>query len=94
MRRLAALNAPHPAVWLEAMRNHPEQKKERLCASLSDAVSAGVPGWPDRFQALAKGFRDCDRPGAFAEADLEKYRTAWSQPGATTAMIKTTIARF
>ena len=28
VRRLAALNGPHPAVWLEAMRNNPAQKRK------------------------------------------------------------------
>lgn len=88
VRRLAALNAPHPAVWLEAMRKDPEQKKKSGYVRFFQ-----MPYLPEflvglkRFGALAKGFRDCERPGAFTEADLEKYRAAWSQPGATTAMI-------
>jgi pimeloyl-ACP methyl ester carboxylesterase len=28
VQRLAVLNAPHPAEWLEAMRNHPAQKRQ------------------------------------------------------------------
>jgi pimeloyl-ACP methyl ester carboxylesterase len=88
VRRLAALNAPHPAVWLEAMRNDPEQKRKSSYVRFFQ-----IPYLPEflvgvnRFQALAKGFRDCERPEAFTGSDLEKYRTAWSQPGATTAMI-------
>ena len=88
VRRFAALNAPHPAVWLEAMRDHPVQKQKSRYVRFFQ-----MPYLPEflvglnRFQALAKGFRDCVRPGAFGETDLEEYRKAWSQPGALTAMI-------
>jgi hypothetical protein len=41
----------------------------------------------DRSKMLAKGFHSSMRQDAFTEADLQQYRTAWSQPGALTAMI-------
>ena len=88
VRRLAVLNAPHPAVWLEAMRNHPEQKRKSGYVRFFQ-----IPYLPefliglDRSRALAKGFRDSIRPDAFTKADLEEYRKAWSQPGTLTAMI-------
>jgi len=88
VRRLAVLNAPHPAVWLDAMRNHPVQKRKSSYVRLF-----AVPYVPEfligmnRSNALAKGFRDSIRPDAFSEADLREYRAAWSQPGALTATI-------
>ena len=88
VRRFAALNAPHPAVWLASMRDDPVQKRKSSYVRFFQ-----VPFLPEflvglnRFQALGKGFRDCVRPGAFTATDLEQYRKAWSQPGATTAMI-------
>lgn len=88
VRRLAALNAPHPAVWREAMRSNPVQKRKSGYVRLFQ-----LPYLPefliglDRFKALRKGFHDSARPEAFSEADLERYRVAWSQPGALTATI-------
>ena len=88
VQRLAVLNAPHPAVWLEAMRNNPVQKqKSRYVRFLQ------LPYLPEfllrigNFNALAKGFRDSIRSEAFSREDLTRYRQAWSQPGAITAMV-------
>jgi pimeloyl-ACP methyl ester carboxylesterase len=88
VRRLAVLNAPHPAVWLEAMRNNPDQKRRSSYVRFFQ-----VPYFPefliglDRSRTLAKVFRDSTRPEAFTKADLERYRIAWSQPGTLTATI-------
>lgn len=88
LRRLAVLNAPHPAVWREAMLHDPAQKRKSGYVRLFQ-----VPFLPefliglDRSRALSKGFRDSVRPNAFTEADLEQYRKAWAQPGASTATI-------
>jgi pimeloyl-ACP methyl ester carboxylesterase len=88
VKRLVALNAPHPAVWLEAMRAYPAQKRKSRYVQLLK-----LPYLPEilvrlgNFKGLAKAFRDCTRDGAFTDEDLELYRKAWSQPGALTAMI-------
>jgi pimeloyl-ACP methyl ester carboxylesterase len=88
LRRLAVLNAPHPAVWVEAMHaNAAQRRKSRYVRFLQ------LPYLPEfllslgNYGALAKSFQQCTRPGAFTEADLSFYRTAWRQPGAITAMI-------
>jgi epoxide hydrolase 4 len=39
------------------------------------------------FLALAQSFKDVIQPEAFTPNDLSRYRAAWSQPGALTAMI-------
>jgi epoxide hydrolase 4 len=88
VRRLAVLNAPHPAVWLQAMRDDPVQKRKSRYVRFFE-----LPYLPEMLMGanggklLAKGFGDSLRPGAFTESDLEQYRKAWSQPGALTAMI-------
>jgi pimeloyl-ACP methyl ester carboxylesterase len=41
----------------------------------------------NNWQALARTLRSSSRPGTFSETDLERYREAWSQPGAFTAML-------
>jgi pimeloyl-ACP methyl ester carboxylesterase len=88
MRRLVVLNAPHPAVWLDAMRNHPVQKRKSGYVRLLE-----LPYLPEfliginRSKALAKGFRASIRPDAFTEGDLSEYRKAWAQPRALSATI-------
>ena len=86
--RFAALNAPHPAVWMDAMRHDPQQRRK------SRYVQAfRLPGLPEflmrqrNFQALAAALRDGKRPEACSDADLALYRAAWSVPGALTAMV-------
>jgi pimeloyl-ACP methyl ester carboxylesterase len=88
MERLAILNAPHPAVWTEAMRNNPVQRRKSSYVRL-----LGIPWLPEflirlsRFKGLSRAFQDSVRPNAFTHADLKAYSAAWSQPGALTAMI-------
>lgn len=88
LRRFATLNAPHPAVWLDAIRNDPVQKRKSTYVRFFR-----MPWLPEfllalnGYQALAKGFGDCIRPDGFRDADLQNYRNAWRQPGALTAMI-------
>jgi epoxide hydrolase 4 len=88
IERLAALNAPHPAVWCEAMRNNPMQRRKSWYVRFF-----GIRYLPElllrqrNFLALAQSFKDVIQPEAFTPNDLSRYRAAWSQPGALTAMI-------
>ena len=88
VERLAILNAPHPAVWLDAIRNDPVQKRKSSYVRIFQ-----MPVVPELllrmggYKALAKGFRDSTRPDAFTAADLTRYREAWAQPGALTATV-------
>ncbi|HKD24025.1 MAG TPA: alpha/beta hydrolase [Rhizomicrobium sp.] len=86
VERLAVLNAPHPAVWKNAIRNNPAQRKlSRYVATL------GVPMLPEialrwgGYGALIQALR-----GArvnVSDAEIAKYRAAWAKPGALTAML-------
>jgi pimeloyl-ACP methyl ester carboxylesterase len=88
VQRLAALSAPHPAVWLDAVRTIPEQRKKSWYVKAFQ-----IPWLPEfllrqrNYKALADALRECKRPETCTAADLERYREAWSQPGALTAMI-------
>jgi epoxide hydrolase 4 len=88
VKRLAVLNAPHPAVWVEAMRNNQAQKQKSSYVRLFQIpyLAEFLIGL-NRSKALPTGFRDSVRAGAFTGGDLKEYRTAWSQSGALTAMI-------
>ncbi|MBO0734904.1 MAG: alpha/beta hydrolase [Methylocapsa sp.] len=86
--RLAILNAPHPAVFWPYARAHPSQilrswyiffmQLPRLPELLSEAQN---------FRAMADALTKSSRPGTFTDEDLNVYREAWRQPGASTAMI-------
>ncbi len=86
IRRLAVLNAPHPAVWKHAMQHDPVQKR------LSSYVRLiGIPYLPElvlrltRNKGLVDALRQSKHP--VSESDLAHYRAAWAQPGAITAML-------
>jgi pimeloyl-ACP methyl ester carboxylesterase len=86
--RLAVLNAPHPAVWVDAMNNDPDQKRKSFYVRFFGIRY--LPEWLiglNRSKALGKGFNDSIRAGAFTEEDFRRYGEAWSQPGTLTAMI-------
>jgi pimeloyl-ACP methyl ester carboxylesterase len=88
LERFAALAAPHPAVWLDAMRHHPVQRMRSWYVYAFRLP--WLPEWLLRrrnFKALADVLRESRRPEACCDADLEKYREAWSMPGALTGMV-------
>jgi pimeloyl-ACP methyl ester carboxylesterase len=88
VERLAILNGPHPRRMLAALRRPGRQLARswymfffQLPWLSERAVSAG-DWWMLRYS-----FERDARPGAFTPADLDRYREAWSQPGAVTAML-------
>jgi pimeloyl-ACP methyl ester carboxylesterase len=84
--KLAVLNCPHPAVWRAAMDNDPVQRRASWYVR-----AFRVPVLPEmlmrarRFDALLGALRESRAP--LSAEDLERYRAAWAQPGALTAMI-------
>jgi epoxide hydrolase 4 len=88
VKRFAALNAPHPAVWIDAMRTIPEQRRKSAYVR-----ALRIPWLPEflmrlrNYGALADALRETARPDAVSDADLALYRAAWSVPGALTAMV-------
>ena len=80
--RLVILNAPHPGAFGREMRRT-EQKKRSWYVGFFQ-----LPWLPERLlvpfgrQALAGA-----RPGSYSAEDLRHYQTAWTQPGAPTAML-------
>jgi len=86
--RLAALNAPHPAVWKHAMRYNPVQRRKSGYVGM-----IGLPWLPEmlmrlgNYNALVKSLRGARRKDAFSKVDIEQYRQAWKKPGALTAML-------
>jgi epoxide hydrolase 4 len=78
---------PHPRRMVQALR-----RPSRQLARSWYMFSFQLPWLPERllaagdWWALRQPFADA-RPGAFTPADIERYKQAWSQPGAITAML-------
>lgn len=86
--RLAILNAPHPAAFAREIVK-PDQMLRSAYAAFFQ-----LPWLPEAalragdFALLERVFRaEPARPGAFTDADIERYREAFAQPGALTASL-------
>jgi len=85
---LAAINAPHPDAAGPYMRSHPRQMLRSSYVGFFQ-----IPRLPEAMlsarghHSLKDALRRSSRPGTFSDADLAHYETAWSQPGALTAML-------
>jgi pimeloyl-ACP methyl ester carboxylesterase len=86
VRKLAVLNCPHPAVWRDAMKRVPAQRRASWYVAAFQ-----IPWLPEalmrarRFDALATAIREAKAPVSADE--LARYREAWGRPGALTAMV-------
>jgi pimeloyl-ACP methyl ester carboxylesterase len=95
IERLAVLDAPYPPVVFGSLLAQPRQ----LLKS-SYMYFFQLPSLPEaalrrnNWQALAGNLRRTAPPGAFSEEDLARYRQAWNQPGAMTAMLNWYRALF
>ncbi|WP_422924043.1 alpha/beta fold hydrolase [Singulisphaera sp. PoT] len=88
VERLAILNAPHPVAFRRCLRSSPRQLLKSWYTFYFQ-----IPRLPEamfrlaNWKRLAQSLRSTSRPGTFTEADLDRYRAAWSEPGAMTSMI-------
>ncbi len=86
--RLAVLNAPHPTVTARAMRNGWSQRRKSRYMVFFQLPR--VPEWllgRDGFRPARRALVASGLPGTFDQEDLDRYREAWSQPGAPRAML-------
>ncbi len=95
VERLAVLDAPYLPVVAGSLFTHPEQ-----LVKSSYMYFFQLPWLPEAalhrndWQALVSSMRRTAPPGAFSEEDLARYREAWNQPGAMTAMLNWYRALF
>ncbi len=92
---LAILNVPHPGIIFRFMLTHPGQLRRSWYAFFFQ-----IPRLPELLFS-ARNFRTgvaslvrTSRPGTFTAEDLNRYRSAWAQPGAVRAMINWYRASF
>lgn len=84
----AMLQAPHPAIWLHAMRTDKDQRqKSRYVQILRLPWLSEMTLKIANYSALARAFRTSTRRDAFSSETLDIYREAWRQPGAVTGML-------
>lgn len=95
LERLALLNVPHPAV----MRHHLLTNRKQLRRSWY-IFFFQLPWLPERllgkdgFSFAARSLRDTSRRGTFTDEALDRYREAWSRPGALRSMLHWYRAAF
>ena len=86
--RLVAINVPHPAVFRRTVSRDPRQllRSWYMLFFQLPALPEAVFRARD-FRAGTAMLRGSSRSGTFTDDDLERYREAWSRPGAVTGML-------
>lgn len=88
MEKAAMINAPHPAIWKQAMYADKEQRKKSRYVKMFRL--RWLPEWMMRrknYSALVEALESSARAGVFEAGEWERYRKAWSEPKALTSMI-------
>ncbi|MBW2527002.1 MAG: alpha/beta hydrolase [Deltaproteobacteria bacterium] len=86
--RMAVLNVPHPWVMAKTVATSLRQLQKSWYIGFFQ-----IPELPERWlmqddcAGLARSLRGSSRQGTFSDDDLQRYREAWTQPGAITSMI-------
>lgn len=88
LQRLSILNVPHPVVMRRFLQRDFEQMRRSWYAFFFQ-----LPWLPERlmraddWRGAVRALRGSGKIHTFTNDEIEKYKEAWSQPGAMTAMI-------
>jgi pimeloyl-ACP methyl ester carboxylesterase len=88
LEKAAILNAPHPKVMRWNMLHNRAQRRKSWYFLLFQ-----IPFLPERrmrkdnWRTGARALQGTSRKGTFSDADISRYREAWSRPGAAKGMI-------
>jgi pimeloyl-ACP methyl ester carboxylesterase len=88
LHRLGIMNVPHPAVMRRFLLRDLEQLRRSwyvFSFQLPWLPEAGMRR--DNWRGAVSALRGSGRIHTFTNEDIERYREAWAQPGAMTAMI-------
>lgn len=95
VRALAILNVPHPLVMRRfLLRDRTQRRRSRYMFFFQ------LPWLPERrllrdgCARAVRAVQGTARPGTFSDADMERYREAWRQPGAARGMLQWYRAAF
>ena len=86
--KLVILNAPHPGVFLRAIRNPAQMLRSSYVAMFQTPVLPEIALRANNFALLRLALRGgSQKSTAFSDEDLERYCEAFAKPGALTAML-------
>ncbi len=88
VERLAVLDAPYPPVVFRSVLAHPAQLlKSSYIFFFQLPVLPEVALRRNHWEAMVRNMRRSAPQSAFNEEDFDRYRAAWNQEGAMTAML-------
>lgn len=88
VRKLVAINVPHPRTMTRALRTDPWQlMRSWYIGFFQLPVVPEVTLARSDHAALVAALRRTSRPGTFTDADIARYREAWSMPDAIRGML-------
>ncbi|WP_101294599.1 alpha/beta fold hydrolase [Halegenticoccus soli] len=88
VEKFCAVNVPHPSVFRRTLRRSWSQRLRSWYVAFFQLPV--LPEATSRFhdwELIVRTMRESSEPGTFSEVDFERYREAWSRPGAFTAMV-------
>ena len=88
LQRLSILNVPHPLVMRRFIQRDFEQMRRSWYAFFFQLPWLPEMGMrADDWRGAVRALRGSGKIHTFTNEDIQKYKEAWSQPGAITAMI-------
>lgn len=93
--RLGIVNVPHPVVFEQVLTSNLTQLRKSWYMFFFQIPR--LPEWyvgRNDYALVVTVMREGSRPGAFSETDFERYRRAWTEEGAFTAMLNWYRALF
>jgi pimeloyl-ACP methyl ester carboxylesterase len=93
--RLGIINVPHPTVFEATLRSNLTQLRKSWYMFFFQLT--GVADWfvrRNEYDFMVDAMADGAVPGTFDETDFERYRRAWSEPDALSAMLNWYRALF
>ena len=88
LHRLSIMNVPHPAVMKRFLQRDIEQIRRSWYVFFFQLPWLPESGMQqDNWRGAVSALRGSGKIHTFTNEDIEKYKEAWSQPGAMTAMI-------
>ena len=88
LHRLSIMNVPHPTVMRRFLMRDLEQIRRSWYVFLFQLPWLPEAGMrQDNWRGAERVLRGSGKIHTFTDEDIEKYKEAWSQPGAITAMI-------
>ena len=88
LHKLCIMNVPHPAVMRRFLLRDFEQMRRSWYIYLFQLPWLPEAGMrQNNWRGAIRSLRRTSKPNSFTDEDILKYKEAWSQPGAMTAMI-------